>query len=72
MHSPVLILVVVEYGLGLLKTHYLSQFAVLILVVVEYGLGQALATGTAKLDDVLILVVVEYGLGLFSFGSFCS
>ena len=38
--SQVLILVIMEYGLGLAAgNHYMNPFSVLILVIMEYGLG---------------------------------
>ena len=62
----VLILIVVEYGLGVFKGRRISgkKLYVLILIVVEYGLGENIYY--IKLPEnvyVLILIVVEYGLG---------
>ena len=62
--TAVLILVVVEYGLGEEKFQLLCQLpSVLILVVVEYGLGVLMHYNKIMILAVLILVVVEYGLG---------
>ena len=65
----VLILVLVEDGLGaafLFSLHSLFLF-VLILVLVEDGLGDAaLTVKGASFTTVLILVLVEDGLGAYS------
>ena len=64
--KKVLILVVVEDGLGELFGFSVSskQYEVLILVVVEDGLGvNANVNLVDSFGDVLILVVVEDGLG---------
>ena len=59
----VLILVLMEYGLGHVSNLLLFLW-VLILVLMEYGLGQpGRGSRQAPADDVLILVLMEYGLG---------
>ena len=62
----VLILVLMEYGLGPFRRF--SErigMAVLILVLMEYGLGlSVILADDSELERVLILVLIEYGLGL--------
>ena len=62
----VLILVLMEYGLGP-KLADLEEGTdyVLILVLMEYGLGQRTLFLYGTLIVVLILVLMEYGLGHF-------
>ena len=65
-HSPVLILVLVEDGLGGGDpfSQKNSDSLVLILVLVEDGLGEAAIESLNKYHEkVLILVLVEDGLG---------
>ena len=67
--NGVLILVLMEYGLGqrIDANNSKSYYYVLILVLMEYGLGlQQLPRYRCKLRYVLILVLMEYGLGLNS------
>ena len=64
----VLILVLMEYGLGLplLRPMYSTMNGVLILVLMEYGLGRGQGLLLSRgYRLVLILVLMEYGLGLY-------
>ena len=63
-YVPVLILVLVEFGLGdqTMETIQIND-DVLILVLVEFGLGEPAGRGIATQLLVLILVLVEFGLG---------
>ena len=64
-HRVVLILVLMEYGLGPYGAlSFSSMVEVLILVLMEYGLGRKMrAFMKFMLVVVLILVLMEYGLG---------
>ena len=64
--KSVLILIVVEYGLGdmIVKLFARCRVGVLILIVVEYGLGENIPNIDKEGKPVLILIVVEYGLGV--------
>ena len=66
--SSVLILVLVEDGLGLnsISSSGTASKKVLILVLVEDGLGPILARYRGRVEIVLILVLVEDGLGQIS------
>ena len=61
--SPVLILVLMEYGLWpKILMNLWDDWWVLILVLMEYGLWRTISGGQAAPPRVLILVLMEYGL----------
>ena len=61
----VLILVLMEYGLGAVTVTLVKveRDEVLILVLMEYGLGDIREEYDNERSPVLILVLMEYGLG---------
>ena len=63
----VLILIMLEYGLGGLHKEIAKDTAsldVLILIMLEYGLGVPYVYGLILVFQVLILIMLEYGLGV--------
>ena len=59
----VLILILLEYGLRHVDTHYLYVWnIVLILILLEYGLRPLANALRVRTHTVLILILLEYGL----------